>query len=1254
MSDSGRVDEDLQFARELNQKFEQSRLEKDESKDSSSDKLDLLSQRVDKAKPILDLLTELKIQRSERKENDGQANWVLDIKRLGRFQIQREIGRGGNGIVFQAIDEQLNRNVALKIPHVDSALSGSSRQRFEREARATAILSHPSIVAIYEFGHDRGLYYIASQYIQGINLARWIESHGRPTPIQSATVVSKLAEAIEHAHQRGVLHRDLKPSNILVEQATDDNAGTLVDHCRIADFGLAVIEEESDDLTMSGALVGTPAYMSPEQTRSRTEQIGPATDVYGLGVVLYHLLVGRAPFGGDDLAMIVEQVRKRDPAAPSAENPAVPRDLDAICVKCLEKKPENRYPSAFELQQDLQRFLDGNPVSARPVSGPVRLMRWMTRYPQTATMILAILGLMLMLTIGSSIAVFSISRSKTRVIEHLNAEAQAKQAANKSATEAQQALFESRLSNAGALILSGRHGQSRKSLESVTAAASLRERLGLNAQQMARMRTLIAGASSLVDVSVERDYEISDPLTSVVHNEPLQLYAVANRNRAEIEIRETDTNIVQRTLTAQKQFYSEPVIVFSRSSRFLGASYKSKDAKWYLAIWDLNRSTDVSWMCLQVPWSAKCRFDFSPDDRFLAYVTTERKLAVVDLVSGNKLATKESGSNLVFKFANQSNLLAAAHSGRLELLEFEGNSFALKTSTPISTRIFDIAWSRDDSRLAAGGSNKLAYVWKTSDLTLKQTLAGHGWQVVSVCFHPNNRLLATYSRDRTTRLWNLETGEQWLQSDEIEVDRFDLTGQWLGTKEGKSRIWINEFHQIIEASIPATQQMSVHPNGRIIVLCKDNLLQLFDLKSGATLLEQTIAGASACFAPCGKKFIIASQFGVFVSDVQVKTIDEELRLRIDRPIQLNDANFGGLLSVDRAGQMLGITIRYPNFGGSPTAGTLELQTGDWFALDPYPQNARWHDLSFDGRFMAVGKWHGRGQVEIWDMKTREVITSLDHKNAQVRFSNDARFLAVDDGSSLTFYRTEDWEPQFERREKVNVFAPLPVAFSNNNRLCAVLGDRRKIEILDVDSFELLFSLSVGDDDFIETLEFTPGDRRLVAGSGKKIHVWNLPLFESLLGDADLSLGLDFGSSGQSDKVVVEFQPDRLKLMTEEFGVSSIIRVVEAHQQILAQNKLEQLEHEAFETFLKSTKGINLELAPSEFKSMYSDLLGVWERKLEYLKTASHRSAEISHLIDYIPGPVARQEGQLQRLDDFANELWAKCLSIQSKLRKRLQ
>ncbi len=335
------------------------------------------------------------------------------IDAVGRFEIQRLIGQGGFAKVYLARDPKLNRNVAIKVLRSSRFDSQEAGIRFEREAQAAAVLSHPNIVPVFETGEVESKRYIVSGYCDGITLEQWLkENSGKISPRTAAKIVSTLAEAVEHAHQRGVIHRDLKPANILLESASDsekalvcsdeaaagtDKADSPAQHqdldcqlLRITDFGLAKHAESTDVMeTTEGAILGTPAYMSPEQA-SGLRDVGCPTDVYSLGAVLYELLTGRVPILGETYIDTLLAIKKEDVKPPRQLDNTIPRDLDAICLMSLQKFPANRYASANELAKDLNRWLKGEVVVARHPSRVERIQKWCTRNPVVAFALAAV------------------------------------------------------------------------------------------------------------------------------------------------------------------------------------------------------------------------------------------------------------------------------------------------------------------------------------------------------------------------------------------------------------------------------------------------------------------------------------------------------------------------------------------------------------------------------------------------------------------------------------------------------------------------------------------------------------------------------------------------------------------------------------------------------------------------------------------------------------------------------------------------
>ena len=276
----------------------------------------------------------------ERDVGPRPAPEPMPPPRIPGYEIVGELGRGGMGVVFQARHRRLNRPVALKML-TDAGLNDLGiRTRFLMEAETIAQLHHPHIVQVYEFGESAGRPYLAMEYVDGGNLAQWRARGGRLTPDRAAELVARLADAVAAAHAKGIIHRDLKPSNILLA-APDPAAGpapTLIP--KVADFGIARVGRS--EVTATGEILGTPSYMAPEQAAGKTREIGTQTDVYGLGAILYELLTGGPPFAGEEVVETLQQVVHTPPRPPRLVTRAVPRDLDTICLKCLEKNPRNQ------------------------------------------------------------------------------------------------------------------------------------------------------------------------------------------------------------------------------------------------------------------------------------------------------------------------------------------------------------------------------------------------------------------------------------------------------------------------------------------------------------------------------------------------------------------------------------------------------------------------------------------------------------------------------------------------------------------------------------------------------------------------------------------------------------------------------------------------------------------------------------------------------------------------------------------------
>jgi tetratricopeptide (TPR) repeat protein len=339
------------------------------------------------------------------------TNSPRNPRRFGDYEIVREIARGGMGVVFQARQLSLNRTVAVKMVLAGQLADERDIRRFYTEAEAAASLDHPGIVPIFEVGHNEGQHYFSMGFVDGQSLSQRLALGPLPHR-EAAALMVKVAEAIEYAHQREVIHRDLKPANILLDRHGNP---------RVTDFGLAKKVQCDSGLTGSGQIMGTPSYMPPEQAGGKRGEVGPASDVYALGATLYAVLTGRPPFQSATAMDTVIQVLSDEPVPPRRLNAAVPQDLETICLKCLEKEPQKRYPRAELLGADLRRFLAEEPIAARPVGGLERTWRWCRRNPWAAALAGTVAASLLTATVVA-ILVASQQSAHARAIRGKNTE----------------------------------------------------------------------------------------------------------------------------------------------------------------------------------------------------------------------------------------------------------------------------------------------------------------------------------------------------------------------------------------------------------------------------------------------------------------------------------------------------------------------------------------------------------------------------------------------------------------------------------------------------------------------------------------------------------------------------------------------------------------------------------------------------------------------------------------------------------------
>jgi hypothetical protein len=636
---------------------------------------------------------------------------------FGGYRIEREVGRGGMGIVYDAFHLALGRRVALKVLPLWGGQPSPHLERFLREARTAAGLHHTNIVPVFDVGQVSGLPYYAMQLIAGTGLDQAGPRRGREGPSWYRWVAGlgvQAAEGLGHAHQRGVIHRDVKPSNLLV-----DDQGVVW----ITDFGLARAAGDVS-LTASGAVVGTPRYMSPEQAETARRRIDHRTDIYSLGVTLYEVLTRRPAFEGHTPQEVISQIVSREPPSPRQLDPAVPRDLETIVLKAMAKRPEDRYSTAVELADDLRRFLGGEPVRARRISSAGRLVRWARRNRAAAALLLV--------SAVAVLALVGLFVSKVYQARLAEAFAEAEWARVKEAR--QRARAEQALDTA-------------VTAERAEAQARLQERLALErAEASEYFHRILLASNAWKDGDIRRAKQLLDQTAPARRGwEWYYLSRLCNESRLTPEC------------TVLKCPDGVRCLAYRPDGRELAAA--GGDGKSAIVLWD--PATGRLSRTLSGHAGGVMALAYSPDGKRLASGGLDRKVRVWDVVRGAEVFRLSLGEAYAARLAYSPDgkLLAVATSGgRIKVMD-AATGRQVRTFRDDWTEVKGLAFSPDGRRLACGDIG--IKVWDVDDGRVVVTLrGGHTLPVSGLAFTPDGRRLVSCSLDRTVKLWDLGTGRE--------------------------------------------------------------------------------------------------------------------------------------------------------------------------------------------------------------------------------------------------------------------------------------------------------------------------------------------------------------------------------------------------------------------------------------------------------------------------------------------------------------
>lgn len=781
---------------------------------------------------------------------DGEA--APPARVLGDCELSEEIGRGGMGVVWRGRQRGLDREVAVKMLPGGDLAGAEARARFQQEAKATARLKHPNIVAIHEVGEADGVPFLVMELIEGSTLSSALQEQ----PViarQAARWLREAALAVQHAHDHGVLHRDLKPSNILIEPWEGGGRP------RVTDFGLAKMTDADAGLTLSGAAAGSPAFMAPEQARG--EEAAVAGDVYGLGAVLYFTLTGRAPFQGETVAAVLAQVGHDEPLAPRRLNASVPRDLETICLKALEKNPARRYASARLLADDLGRFLGGEPVAARPITAAEKLWRLARRKPwhaAAAALAAALLG-------G---VIFSLAWRARTERQH-QAELRAEQAA------AQLALLRAQLGEARAIV------RLRQPDSRLRAAAIVRKILDAQPPAALRQEARDVAASALAlpaakTVALPGGGVVTDDWTMAAGDLARGRWALASY-QGRVALRGVDDagevasfDTAPRVVTA--------LIGFSPGGRWLAIRHREE-----LGIWDLTPGSAKPLAFVAAPWADGRVFSFAktafaPGDSTVLWSDGGSVIAT-SLPAGKEMARwrGKDGSPLraealAFDPAGQWCALARADEPVVELRRWPEGGIAQSYAGFFSQPLAAVALSEEAERIAGGDPSGGVMVWERAGG--RESLIefrGHTAAIRGLAFSPDGRWLASTSEDGMLRVWDCAAAAEVAALPfDAAVVTFAGDGRKLGVGVAAGRLsWAGVepspcLHRFRPARAPEhAQQMSFFPDGRSLVcLSRDGAVRCA-VPGGETLAVYPFAGPHSVLAePSGAAVLVSGPSGV--------------------------------------------------------------------------------------------------------------------------------------------------------------------------------------------------------------------------------------------------------------------------------------------------------------------------------------------------------------------------------------------------------